>query len=167
MTADAFAAQQAETWQKGLADWGEDGARIERLRKAAEFAIYTPAAAPGSPSRSCSRSPRRRLRSATTRSCWRERAAEHGDQRAVAGRRRRAVREAASTRSSSTCCRPPGRPGKDLDLASLIQQIQSPPFQKVGVVDLEAFFPRTERFELAMQFNAVARRARIRAVVRR
>src|SRR3954465_11555803 len=27
---DAFAAQQAQTWKKGLADWGEDGARIER-----------------------------------------------------------------------------------------------------------------------------------------
>src|SRR5215218_7071196 len=37
MSADAFASQQAETWRKGLADWGQDGARIERLRKSAEF----------------------------------------------------------------------------------------------------------------------------------
>ena len=42
VTPDAFAAQQAETWKKGLADWGQDGARIERLRAAADFAIYTP-----------------------------------------------------------------------------------------------------------------------------
>src|SRR6478735_8103044 len=27
---DAYAAQQAELWRKGLADWGEDGARIRR-----------------------------------------------------------------------------------------------------------------------------------------
>src|SRR6188474_1028093 len=33
MAADAFAAQQAETWRKGLSDWGQDGARIDRLRK--------------------------------------------------------------------------------------------------------------------------------------
>src|SRR4026209_2289516 len=42
VTPDAFAAQQADTWKKGLADWGEDGARIERLRPAADFAIHTP-----------------------------------------------------------------------------------------------------------------------------
>ena len=39
VTPDAFAAQQAEAWKKGLADWGQDGARIERLRAAADFAI--------------------------------------------------------------------------------------------------------------------------------
>src|SRR5262245_33540925 len=37
-----FAAREAETWKKGLADWGQDGDRIRRLRDAAEFAIYTP-----------------------------------------------------------------------------------------------------------------------------
>ena len=36
--ADAFAAQQAQAWKAGLAEWGQDGARIERLRAAAEFA---------------------------------------------------------------------------------------------------------------------------------
>jgi hypothetical protein len=43
--------------------------------------------------------------------------------------------------------------GKDLDLPSIIEQIQSPPFQKVGVVDL--VFPKRDRFDLAMKFNAV------------
>jgi hypothetical protein len=45
--------------------------------------------------------------------------------------------------------------GRDLDLPSIIEQIQAPPFQKVGVVDLEAFYPKRDRFELAMKFNAV------------
>ncbi len=36
--------------------------------------------------------------------------------------------------------------------------MQTPPFQKVGVVDLEAFFPAKERFDLAMRFNACLRR---------
>ena len=39
VTPDAFAEQQAALWRKGLSEWGEDGARIERLRAAAEFAI--------------------------------------------------------------------------------------------------------------------------------
>src|SRR5512141_620859 len=49
VTPDAYAAQQAETWRKGLADWGEDGARIERLRAAADFTIYTPGGTAGLP----------------------------------------------------------------------------------------------------------------------
>src|SRR5947199_4130093 len=36
-----FAAQQADLWKKGLAGWAEDGERIQRLRDAADFAIYT------------------------------------------------------------------------------------------------------------------------------
>src|SRR3954454_4844431 len=49
LSPDAYAAQQAETWKKGLADWGEDGARIERLRAAADFAVYTPGSTAGLP----------------------------------------------------------------------------------------------------------------------
>ena len=45
------------------------------------------------------------------------------------------------------------RTGKDLDIAGLIQQIQSPPMTKVGVMDVESFFPSKDRFELAMSLN--------------
>jgi hypothetical protein len=45
------------------------------------------------------------------------------------------------------------RKGQDLDLASLIQQIQAPPLSKVGVLDLDSFYPSKERFTLAMQLN--------------
>ncbi len=45
------------------------------------------------------------------------------------------------------------REGHDLDMASLIQAVQSPPFQKVGVLDLETFFPAKDRFALAMKLN--------------
>ena len=41
-SAQEFAADEAERWKRGLADWGEDGGRIRRLRDAAEFTIYTP-----------------------------------------------------------------------------------------------------------------------------
>ena len=37
-----YAAQQAETWKKGLADWGQTSERIKRLRDAADMRIYTP-----------------------------------------------------------------------------------------------------------------------------
>ena len=45
------------------------------------------------------------------------------------------------------------RAGHDLDMAGLIHAVQSPPFQKVGVLDLETFFPAKERFALAMKLN--------------
>ena len=49
LSPDAFAAQQAKAWENGLAQWGQDGARIERLRKSADFAIYTPGSRAGLP----------------------------------------------------------------------------------------------------------------------
>ena len=47
----------------------------------------------------------------------------------------------------------PGGEGSDLDLAALIQGIQSPPVAKIGVMDVEAFFPSKDRFALAMKLN--------------
>ena len=45
------------------------------------------------------------------------------------------------------------RGGQDLDMASLIHAVQSPAFQKVGVMDIETFFPAKDRFALAMKLN--------------
>jgi hypothetical protein len=43
--------------------------------------------------------------------------------------------------------------GRDLDLDALIHSIQEPPLEKVGVLDLESFYPAKERFTLAMRLN--------------
>ena len=153
-TPDAFAAQQAELWRTGLADWGEDGARIERLRAAADFAVYTPGSRAGRPL-----------------SILSSFAAPAGAPQADA----EAIAERASATATGVLtlagadAEPRGREhtflsalfaaawreGRDLDLASLIQQVQSPPFQKIGVLDLDSFYPAKERFELATQLNAV------------
>jgi hypothetical protein len=45
------------------------------------------------------------------------------------------------------------RAGRDMDLATLIQQVQSPPMARVGVFDLESFYPAKDRFGLAMALN--------------
>src|SRR5690349_18015949 len=154
LSPDAFAAQQAESWQKGLADWGEDGARIDRLRKAADFAIYTPGSRAGLP--------------VSLLQSFAAPPAAIRDDAELLGER--AATTATSLLSLAGVEAPPRsrehtlvtnilctawKAGADLDLAGLIQQVQSPPFQKVGVVDLEAFFPQRERFDLSMRFNAV------------
>ena len=43
--------------------------------------------------------------------------------------------------------------GNDLELPALIGLIQNPPFGRVGVIDLESFFPAKDRFALALRLN--------------
>lgn len=49
VSSEEYARQQAELWKRGLADWGQDGDRIRRLKAAADFAIYTPGSTAGLP----------------------------------------------------------------------------------------------------------------------
>ena len=44
-----YAQQQAESWKKGLADWGQAPERIQRFRDAIDLAIYTPGSNAGIP----------------------------------------------------------------------------------------------------------------------
>ena len=44
---DEYARKQAELWKNGLASWGQDPGRIQRLREAADFSIYTPGSTAG------------------------------------------------------------------------------------------------------------------------
>lgn len=47
------------------------------------------------------------------------------------------------------------RGGSSLDLASLISQVQSPRVKRVGVMELETFFPSKDRFALALKLNSL------------
>src|SRR5687767_13807949 len=49
VTSDQLAAQTAEQWKTGLAQWDEDGARIRRSAESVDRAIYTPGASAGLP----------------------------------------------------------------------------------------------------------------------
>ncbi len=43
--------------------------------------------------------------------------------------------------------------GRPLDLASLVREIADPPLSRVGVLDLETFYPARERMELSLRLN--------------
>ncbi|MEE9310658.1 MAG: DUF87 domain-containing protein [Cocleimonas sp.] len=45
--------------------------------------------------------------------------------------------------------------GDDLSLEDLIGRIISPPFKKIGVLPLDAFYPQSDRFKFATKFNAI------------
>ncbi|MBN1998829.1 DUF87 domain-containing protein, partial [candidate division KSB1 bacterium] len=49
MSAREYAENQADSWKNGLAQWGQDGSRIKKLRQSAEFCIYTPGSTAGTP----------------------------------------------------------------------------------------------------------------------
>lgn len=148
-----FAAQQAELWKKGLSEWGQSGERIQKLKDAAEFVVYTPGSNAGLP--------------VSILKSFAAPAQEVLDDVEL-------LRERVSTTTTSllgligveadpiksrehillsTILDQAWQKGQDLDLASLIQQIQTPPLSKVGVLDLDSFYPSKERFALAMQLN--------------
>ncbi len=153
VTPDAFAESEAERWRKGLAEWDEDGDRIRRLRDAAEFALYTPASTAGravSVMRSFAAPPQAIL---DDREALRDRVSITASSLlSLAGITADPVQSREFILLSTILDRA-WREGTDLDLAAIIQQIQSPPFKKAGVLDLESFFPAKERFALAMSIN--------------
>jgi hypothetical protein len=152
-TPEEWAAAQAETWRKGLESWGQSGERIARLRAAADFAIYTPGATSGlslsivrsfaaPPPELVEESDLMRERVATTATSLLGLIGIDADP--IKSREHILL---------STIIGATWRQGQDLDLAKLIQLIQTPQVQRIGVLDLEAFYPADKRFELAMAVN--------------
>jgi len=155
LSVDQYAQQQAELWKKGLESWGESGERIQRMRQNADFAIYTPGSSAGrrlSILKSFA-APEQSLREDDE--LFRERIATTVTSvLGLVGIEADPVRSREHILLSSILDQT-WRNNKDLDLASLIQQIQKPTFSRVGVMDLDSFFPAKERFELAMSINSL------------
>jgi len=148
-----YAKAQAELWTKGLADWQQDGSRIQRLRDAADFAIYTPGSNAGLPV-------------SILKSFDAPAADVLGDAELLRERIGTTVTgllgllgiEADPIQSRehillSTILDQVWKKEEALDLAALIQAIQSPPVSKIGVMDVDSFFPSKDRFALAMKLN--------------
>lgn len=150
---EQFAAEQAELWRKGLAKWEQDGARIQKLRDAAEFAVYTPGSSAGLPVsllKSFSATPQEILEDMELIN---ERASSTvAGLLGLAGIQADAVTSRESVFLSNLLLNA-WKEGRDLDLAGLIQEIQQPRITKLGVLDLETFYPAADRFGLAMRLN--------------
>jgi hypothetical protein len=153
LSTSEYAAKQAELWRDGLSEWGQDGARIKRLRDAADFRIYTPGSNAGIPV-------------SILKSFGAPPESIREDNELMTERVNTTVTsllgllgiDADPIKSRehiliSNVLYGAWAAGRDLDIAALIQQIQSPPMTKVGVLDLESFFPSRDRFELAMSLN--------------
>lgn len=150
-----YAARQAERWRQGLARWDQDGSRIARLRESAEFDIYTPGSTAGRPI-------------SILESFAAPPAALLDDPEAFSERIGTTVAsllgllgvdaDAARGREGvflANLLQNAWRAGRSLDLGALIHEIQHPGLDRIGVMDVNAFYPAEDRFALATSINAL------------
>ena len=153
ITTAEYAAKTADLWRNGLTEWGQSGERIQKLRDSAEVAIYTPASSAG-----------RQI--TVLKSFDAPNVQVLNDSEAFRGRIMSAVSgllallqidaDPIASREHillSTIFDSYWRSGQNVDMGALIRSIQAPPFNKVGFLDLESFYPQAERFKLAMTLN--------------
>lgn len=153
LTPDELAERVAEKWRSGLAEWGQSPERIARFESSVERVIYTPGSSSGVPL-------------ALLRSLGAPSPALAADEEAL---RERIVTATSGLVGLVGLAEDPLRSRehilvslllerawskrRDLDLPRLLEEIQSPPFEKMGAMDLETFYPRDERFRLAASLN--------------
>lgn len=149
--------EQAESvsslWREGLAKWGQDGSRIARFRDAVDIAIYTPGSSAG-----------RALRVLDSFDPPSE-DADVDEQRdqimgAVSGLLALLGIDPDPVNSKehillSNLLSHAWSNGESLQLGDLVRQISEPPFDRIGVMDLETFYSASERQKLAMQMNGL------------
>ncbi|MES2440985.1 MAG: DUF87 domain-containing protein [Verrucomicrobiota bacterium] len=150
---DDFAAQTAEMWKKGLADWGQGPERIATLRDKVDINIFTPGSKAGIP--------------VSILSSLEVPPFEIMDDAELLGER---VESTVSSLLSlvgvsSDAIQSPEAvlvaaifqkawaDGQNVTLETLIRHIQKPSFDKVGVIDLDSFMPEKTRQALALKFN--------------
>ncbi len=147
------AATVATAWSEGLASWGIDGTRLQALRDAADFTIYTPGSTSGVPLNVIG---------------GLQRPAEGTDDETIVDEINGYVSgllglvgidaDPLSSREHillSNLIRNAWDSGIDLDLATLVGQVQTPPIRKLGVFQLDEFFPPADRTKFAMRLNGL------------
>ncbi|HAF61667.1 MAG TPA: hypothetical protein DCK95_05015 [Anaerolineaceae bacterium] len=153
-TTAEMAASTAETWQKGLQEWEIPKEDLLKLQSSVERAIYTPGSSKGIPVDILTsfNSPQvdweeneeslREMISSTVTALL----TLVGFKDIDPLRSREHILIANIIEHS-------WKNGKELDLSSLIMEIQDPPLTKLGAFPIDKFYPKKERDELALQLN--------------
>ena len=142
----------ADLWRNGLAGWGIGPERIAALHDRTDFTIYTPGSTAGIPLNVIGS-----LRSPGDADPETMADEIEGFASSILG----LVGVDADPLSSrehiliSNLVAHAWNNGQDIDLAGLIGQIQQPPIRKLGVIELDTFFPPNERLKLAMKLNGL------------
>lgn len=153
MTPVAYAESVAKTWKDGLERWGEGPERIQALRQSVDMVIYTPASNAGVPLSILSSfaAPSKELRDDAE--AFRDRImSTTSGVLGLLGISADPIKSREHILISTILSRA-WENGEDLDIASLIQQVQKPPFAKIGALDIDTFFPAKERLDLSITLN--------------
>jgi hypothetical protein len=155
-TAGELSLELSKRWRTGLADWDIAPKRIQDLAQAVEFAVYTPGsdsglqvnilaslAAPDIDWDENKEVLRERISSTTTAILG---LVGYDEIDPVTSREHILLANIFEVSWSE---------GKDLDLETLIGQVQTPPMEKLGVLEMEKFFPAKERAKLALRLNNI------------
>jgi hypothetical protein len=152
-TPDQFAAAQAELWSQGLLGWGYTTQHLQRLRDTTDFTIYTPGSRSGVPLN---------IVGSLQAPADPTDAEIVGDEIEgyVAGLLSLVGIEADPLSSRehillSNLVEHAWSQGRSLDLAALVGMVGNPPIRKLGVFELDQFFPPKDRMDLAMRLNGL------------
>jgi hypothetical protein len=151
-TPDEFAAAQAATWSKGLEGWGYGPEQIAALRERVDFTIYTPGSQAGT----------------ALNIVGSLDAPNTADDEAIADQIEGFVSgllglvgvdaDPLSSREHillSNLIHDAWTNGRSLDLPALVGQVQQPPIAKLGVFELNEFFPAKDRTAFAVKLNGL------------
>lgn len=156
LSMEQAAEQTAALWKNGLNKWGIGSDRIKALKNSAHFAIYTPGSDAGISVSILASLKAPPIAWEGNQELLREKIS--GTVTALLGLVGFTDIDPVRSREHILLANIFERAwsvGKDLDLGELILQTQTPPFEKLGVMDLKTFFPEKERFELAMSLNNI------------
>ncbi|MFA5341893.1 MAG: DUF87 domain-containing protein [Clostridia bacterium] len=153
MEPEQYAQAQADSWKKGLSEWGQDGLRIQTLKNESDVKIYTPGGSSGigvSVLKSFNAPSKEVLADKDT---YRDRISA-----TTTGLLSLLGINADSFTSRefiliSKIMDNSWAEGKSITLPQLIAEIQNPPFAKIGVMDINSIYPSKDRFNLAMLLN--------------
>lgn len=151
-----YAVDVAQRWRDGLASWGITPQRVRTFKENARFSIYTPGSDAGLPISilDAMQAPR---------NGWQPGEDEFHRERingivtallALIGKDVEPVKDREHVLIANIF-ETAWRKGQDLTLEDIIVQVQKPPFAKLGVFDVDTFFPEKGRFQLAMELNNI------------
>ena len=150
--AGSDAAGVAKTWQEGLASWGLGAADVADVASRSSVTVYTPGSAAGVPldlvgSLAAPATDDPEVRLDEIEGLVSGLLSLVGiDADPLSSREHILLTNLVAHAWSS---------GTDLDLGALVGQVQQPPIRKLGVLELDTFYPERDRSALAMKLNGL------------
>jgi len=148
-----YAAAQAAMWAKGLGEWGQSVERIRQLRSRIDINVFTPGSNAGIPVSIVASLDAPSDEVIEDAEIFGERVESSATSllslAGVDGDPVQSPEHILLANIFSACW----RKGQNVTLESLVQMVQQPPFNTIGVVAVDEFLSEKKRVELAMKLN--------------